>query len=284
VASDLTDEQAAAVGHGLGLFRWRDRAELDALVAAWPQGLEKEGTSRMSLVARAIPPGSAGVDTTEVITPAIAAALRAEGKRWIGRYALSVTAVEVGTITSIGLGLVLFSYGRQSDFSAATGAGDATAIIDHLKVIGVPLGGMLTIILDLETPTGATIAALKEYEAAFAGAIAATGCTSGVYLGAGLMMTSAELYALKATRYAKSGSRIVDSQGNAAEPQCGYVLVQGLPFDQPCGGAEVDFEIAFQDFEGRSCWALYSTTSSTWNIPIPESASRDTPTDPAPAA
>ncbi len=235
----------------------------------------------VTLVARPIPPGTAGVDLDETVTPAIASGFRAAGKGWVGRYALGLSAVEVSTITSIGLGLVIYSYGRQSDYSETTGISDAQTILAHLKAIGVPVGGMLTIILDLETPTGATIADLQAYESGFADAIAATGCTSGVYVGAGLGMTSAELYALKATRYSKSGSRIEDVSGAAAEPQCGYVLVQGLPFDEPCGGTRVDLQCAWQDFEGRSCWALYATSTGQWSIPIPESAARDTEPPPA---
>lgn len=215
----------------------------------------------MTLIARAVPAGEAGVDTVERITPAIAAALVAAGKRWVLRYALSLTTVEVATITGAGLGLVLLSYGRKSDFSAATGAADAQAILEHLRSIGVPLGGQLSIGVDLEDPAGATVADVLAYEAGFATAIIATGCTSGAYIGSGLMMTSAQLYSMKATRYYKSGSRIVDSKGEAAEPQCGWVLVQGLPFNQPCGGASVDFNCAWHDFEGRAWVALYDSAA-----------------------
>jgi len=230
----------------------------------------------MTLVARPIPPGSAGVDTVAVATPTIAAAWRAAGKTFAIRYGTSVTSAEVLALTSVGLGVVFISYGRKSGFTAASGAADAQAILDHLKSIGVPRGGMLTILVDLEDPAGAIIADITTYEHAFAATIVATGCTSGAYIGAGLTMTSAELYALAATRYYKSGSRIVDAQGNAAEPQCGYCLVQGLPFDQQCGGTEVDFDAAFEDFEGRSCFAIWATSTGRWAIPIPEGATRDT--------
>jgi hypothetical protein len=235
----------------------------------------------MSLIARQIPAGDAGVDTIQVVTPTIAAALRAAGKRFVVRYAVSVTAAEVNAITGIGLGVVFISYGRKSDFSAATGSADAKAILDHLRSIGVPLGNMLTILVDLEDPAGASIADVLTYEHSFAADIVATGCTSGAYIGSGLGMTSAELYSMAATRYYKSGSRVVALDGQVSEPECGWALVQGLPFDQPCGGTNVDFDIAFHDFMGRSVWALYATATGQWAIPIPESAARDTlPPDP----
>ncbi|HXB28055.1 MAG TPA: glycoside hydrolase domain-containing protein [Gemmatimonadaceae bacterium] len=215
----------------------------------------------MTLIARAIPAGDAGVDTIETVTPAIAAAWKAAGKRWVLRYALALTAAEVATITGEGLGLALLSYGRKSDFSSATGASDAQAIIAHLRSIGVPLGEQLTIGVDLEDPAGAKVADVLAYESGFAAVIVATGCTSGAYIGAGLGMTSAELYSMKATRYYKSGSRVVDFAGDVAEPQCGWTLVQGLPFNQPCGGTNVDFDCAFEDFRGRSWIGLYESNA-----------------------
>lgn len=236
----------------------------------------------MTLLARPIPPGTAGVDTVMQITPAIAAGLRAMGKGWVARYGLSVTAAEIAAITGIGLGVVFVSYGRKSDFNDATGRADAQAIIDHLKSIGVPLGAMLTIMVDLEDPAGATIADVLTYERGFAAVVVATGCTSGAYIGSGLGMTSAELYSMAATRYWKSGSRVTDFHGNVSEPECGWALVQGLPFDVKLAGGEFDTDCAWQDFKGRSVFALYATTTGQWSIPVPDSAVRDTEPPPPP--
>jgi hypothetical protein len=236
----------------------------------------------MSLLARPIPPGTAGVDLIGTVTPGIAAEFRAAGKGFVIRYGLSVTAAEVNAITGIGLGVVFISYGRKSDFSDATGRADAQAILNHLKSIRVPLGSMLTLLVDLEDPAGATVADVLTYERGFAAVVTATGCTSGAYIGSGLGMTSAQLYSMAATRYYKSGSRVTDFNGDVSEPECGWALVQGLPFNQPCGGARVDFDVAFQDFHGRSVFALYATATGQWAIPIPESAARDTEPPPPP--
>lgn len=35
-ACELSDAQARAAAHGLGIFRWSSRPELDALLDAWP--------------------------------------------------------------------------------------------------------------------------------------------------------------------------------------------------------------------------------------------------------
>jgi Domain of unknown function (DUF1906) len=210
------------------------------------------------MIARPIPAGAAGVDLDSPVTPSIAAAFHQAGKSFVMRYASVVTASEIAACHAAGLGVGLVSFGRQQNFSSATGVGDATAIVNHLRSQGVTLGSELTIGLDLETPTGATIASVLEYEHSFAGIITATGCTSGVYVGAGLGMTSEQLFSMAATRYWKSGSRIVDLAGEAAEPKCGYCLTQVLPFDQMLGGAAVDYDFAGQDFFGRSWHALYA--------------------------
>lgn len=237
----------------------------------------------MTLVARACAPGLAGVDLDVPVSSAIAKGFRAAGKGFVMRYGKVVTASEVGDITEEGLGLGLYSFGRQQDFSPTTGKEDAQAVLDNLRAAGVPVGSMLTLTVDLETPNGATIADVLAYEKeGWAANVTPTGCTSGAYVGAGLGMTSAELFSMAATRYIKSGSRIVDLDGNAAEPECGYAMTQILPFGQPCGGATVDFCFSQQDYFGRKVFMVWAVASgTTYSIPIPDTAHGDT--DPPPA-
>jgi hypothetical protein len=211
------------------------------------------------MIVRPLPAGSAGVDLDSPITPSIAAGLRQAGKAFAMRYATAVTAAEIAACHAENIGVGFVSFGRQTLYNALTGAQDAAAILSHLRAVGVPLGDELTIGLDLETPTGATIAAVLEYERAFAVAIVATGCTSGAYVGAGLGMTSAELYSMAATRYWKSGSKIEDLSGAVSEPNCGWCLTQVLPFDQPLAGAMVDFDFSGADFEGRNWHCLFAS-------------------------
>lgn len=211
------------------------------------------------MIVRPIPAGAAGVDLDSTVTPSIAAGFRQAGKAFVMRYATAVTAAEIAACHAEGLGVGFVSFGRQSLFNALTGQQDATAILKHLASISVPLDTGLTIGLDLETPKGALISDLLVYERGFAGYIVSPGCTSGAYVGAGLGMTSAQLYSLAATRYWKSGSRVVDLSGAAAEPQCGYCLTQVLPFDQSCGGAQVDYDFAGADFEGRNWHAVFGS-------------------------
>lgn len=239
----------------------------------------------MTLVVRPCPPGLAGVDLVGTVTPAIAKGFRAAGKSFVMRYGKSVTPEEVAAITDEGMGLGFYSYGRQTDFSPQTGQQDAEAVLDNLRVAGVPVGSMLTLLVDLETPK-ATIAEVLAYEKeGWAATVTPTGCTSGAYIGAGLGMTSAELTSMAATRYCKSGSKVEDLTGAASEPMCGYCLTQVLPFNQPCGGAEVDFEFSGQDYFGRSVFMVWAVSSgAVYSIPVPDSAHADTVPPPPEAA
>jgi hypothetical protein len=239
----------------------------------------------MALIARPIPPGTRGFDTVETITPAIAQAAKAQGNGFVIRYGTAVQSSEVDAVTSTGQGLGFVSFGRRADFNLTTGAQDSEAILDHLRSVGVPVGSSLTLGADLETPSGATVQDVLAYEKGFATRTTSTTCTSGPYVGAGLSMTSAELYSMAGTRYWKSGSRIVDADGHAADPECGWAMIQAYPFNQKCGGAQVDFDFAQQDFMGRSWWAIYAVPSgAAFSIPKPSTAHVTTepppPTDP----
>jgi hypothetical protein len=226
----------------------------------------------MTLVIRPCPPGLAGVDLVGTVSASIAKNFRAAGKGFVMRYGRSVTAEEVAAITEEGMGLGFYSYGRQSEFSTQTGEQDAQAVLDHLRSVGVPIGAMLTLTVDLETPKD-TIPDVLAYERdGWAPTVTATGCTSGAYVGAGLGMTSAQLFGMKATRYIKSGSRIVDLAGAAAEPECGYAMTQILPFDQACGGANVDYCFSQYDYFGRSLFMVWQVTTAVYSFPLPDTA------------
>lgn len=229
--------------------------------------LEGSYDPHMTYIARPVPSGQAGVDLLAQVSSANAAGFKAAGKGFVLRYGAELGADEPGSICEQGLGLGILSRGRQSDYTEATGKSDSEAILDHLRSIGVPVDA-LTIGLDLETPRGATAPELHIYEGAFAANNVAASCTSGVYVGAGLLMSSTQLYDLAATRYYNSGSRIVDAAGNAAEPECGYTLTQVLPFGVPCGGTTVDLDFSGEDFHGRSWWMLYAVpTGTAFSIP-----------------
>jgi len=206
------------------------------------------------MIARPFPLGFRGFDTTTPLDVALCKAARAAGLDFAMRYGRSVTPAEIDAAMSSGLWLGFLTYGRQSDFSTATGVEDARALLDQVHgVLGVPSG--ITLGLDLETPRGATLDELRAYEAGFAQTVVPVN-SSGVYVGAGLGMTSRELYALASTRYYKAGSRIVDAAGNAAEPACGWCLMQGYPLDQSFAGTRIDYDFAQHDFRGRQWWGV----------------------------
>lgn len=89
----------------------------------------------------------------------------------------------------------------------------------------------------------------------------AGGWTTGAYLGSPQPFTSAEQYALHCTHYWRGQGRIVDRDGNLAEPTCGWCVTQMYPsiaemVDSRTGeliefGFSIDIDVIGQDYKGR---------------------------------
>jgi len=245
----------------------------------------------MPLQIRRLGPADKVVDLVTRITPAIAAGFVRAGVTAVLRYGASIDSAEFSTIMSYRLSLGLLTYGRRSDFSAVTGTVDAQELLDKAKALGIPPG--LTYGVDLEDPKGASVNDVLVYERGFAVRVTTIPRNlSGAYIGSGLLMNSADLTGMGSTRYYKSGSRIVDARGNAAEPERGWTLIQRLPFDQTLAGTKVDYDSAGEDFHGDA-WTVVCATPSTATLtmPDPDEATRQTlppppalDTDPPPAA
>lgn len=216
------------------------------------------------------------VDTDAVVTAAVAAEFAVAGVTCVLRYGVSVSAEEFGTILAHGIAVGFLTYGRGSDFTVANGVADAQALLDKAKSLGIPPG--MTYGLDLEDPKGASIADVLAYEKAYATQITTVaGNLPGAYLGAGLGLTSKQATGMGAVRYYKSGSRVVDLQGNPTEPERGFCLVQRLPFNQHLGGVQVDYDSAGDDYYGCAWTVVRATPSTTsFSFPIPKEILRDT--------
>jgi len=72
----------------------------------------------------------------------------------------------------------------------------------------------------------------------------------GLYVGANALLTSAELYALQVVRYWKGMSRLVDRNGNIAEPSCGWCLSQFYK-TVTLAGTQVDVDAIGYDYQDR---------------------------------
>jgi hypothetical protein len=174
-----------------------------------------------------------------------AKALKASGVDAIALYLGAATPALVATCIDAGLAVVLVTFaGEYND-----GPNDEVA---QLATLGIPPGA--TVFLDLEgltayhTDPPALIAKIN----AWADGIAAAGYMPGLYVGSPQPLTSAELHALRVTRYWRGQGRIVDRTGPLvlAEPINGWCMTQIYP-SVSRGNTWVDCNMIGQDYKGR---------------------------------
>jgi len=227
------------------------------------------------LIAAAAPVGSRLVDSVHLVTAGEAVALKAAGADGVGQYLGSVTAAGVQAITDAGLGFVPYTYAD---------AWDGPKTVAELVALGVPKG--VVVVLDVEG-LAATLGAAYVIGRinAWAEALSAAAFVPALYVGAGCLLSSDELEALAVFRYGKGMSRLVDRNGELAEPSSGWAFVQAYPSGQ-CGGVLVDFNIVGTDYKRRPLiWSVTEREAPT--LPgrkssgtMPALGSR--PTDPSP--
>lgn len=206
-----------------------------------------------TFVVRDARPGAKACDMFSHITPSQAKALRADGFELVFLYAELVTAADLDAAAQAGLavGFVMEGLGVTTQPSAALGTRMAQTAIARLRGLAIPSG--VTLFSDLEgegRPTGAWI----DYANAAADTTEGLGDIAGAYVGAGLGLTSQELYALRVHRYWKSGSQVLDRNGQHAEPSCGWCVVQGTPLDyaHAQSGLKIDLDVVWEDYAKRS--------------------------------
>ena len=193
--------------------------------------------------------GLYGCDIATPVTAAQAAALYADGARWIGRYLGSLQEPELTGILAAGLKLlVIAGYARVGDWSASTGLSDASEAIARAHALGLPSG--ITIFLDLESSSGAmTPDAAIAYATAHAHAVQSTGDIAGLYAGAGCPLDGAQLYSLPHTAYAQACS-------DGYTVKCGWQWIQAHPGDLSLAGIQVDLGMLVEDYMGRLPWLV----------------------------
>jgi hypothetical protein len=190
------------------------------------------------VIATTARPFALGVDTVVPLTP-YAPALKSAGMSFAIRYLGSVSGEEVHAILAAGLAFMPVTYAK-----AYSGMG----AINQLRMLSLPEG--CTVWLDLEGETDAAPDIIAKINA-WAGQIQAGGYEAGLYVGAGCVLTSEELYGLKVTRYWDSCSREIDRNGRSAAPKCDYCMVQLRPFNTNIGGVVVDVDVVQRDVLGR---------------------------------
>lgn len=199
------------------------------------------------------PPCTKACDIFGPVTAAQAKALAADGFRAIGLYAAVVTAETLAACLDAGLGIFWVLEGLASSTvpTAALGESQARTSIARVRALGSLAGA--TVSSDLEGTQG-TPAAWTAYADAAAHATSQLADIPAAYVGAGIGLTSAELYALAAVRYGKGASRVLDRYWAYAEPACGWSWVQGNPVNwkHPGSGLTIDVGVLWPDYRGRS--------------------------------
>lgn len=192
------------------------------------------------------------VDTLMPITEEVAHAMECRGVTACYRYVEDLTLEEMALAQRYGIDIGLVT--KALDFGAAT--------IGRVKSWNLPPG--VELFLDIEQVGQTPLKAddLIPRINAWAALAKDASIIPGHYVGAGNPLTSKELYALAVQRYWHSCSRVVDRNGEVAEPACGWVLVQGRPpnlvLNHTVNGKKVivDANLAQTDYRDRSAHVL----------------------------
>jgi hypothetical protein len=174
-----------------------------------------------------------------------------DGVQVILRYE-DMSAAELEWLLAAGLlvGLLVTSPPPGYQPSASLAQEKYQAAIEHFVGLDVP--ETTSVLADLETMGGAP-ADRTAYTNGAAAVITSARFDPAGYIGSGVGLTSAELYALAVNRYVKGLSRVTDAAGALAEPACGWVGYQVYPGNQRSkSGVLVNFGILGTDYEGRS--------------------------------
>jgi hypothetical protein len=188
--------------------------------------------------------GARGTDSVQLVDAASAARLKEAGFDFAIQYLGTVTRDGVAAIVAAGLGFMSVTYADKFD---------GAATVNALASLGLPPG--ITAWLDVEGLATMDPVLVKSRINAWAESVQNAGFMPGIYVGAGCPLTSVELYALGVTRYWKALSRIIDRNGQLAEPGCGWSMLQLFP-SVTRGQVWVDVNVMQQDYRGRlPVWA-----------------------------
>jgi hypothetical protein len=189
--------------------------------------------------------GARGIDTiAPIATRELGAKIRAAGIDFVLQYLGTVTDAIVENIVRSGLGFMAVTYANKFDGKAA---------VRELGRLNVPRA--MTTWLDVEGHPEVDPQGLKRAIVDWSHDVSAAGYEPGMYVGPGCPLTSLELYQLPIVRYWRAGARLLDRNGQLAEPTCGFCLTQLRP-EVLIAGVRVDVDFVGQDFRGRlPSWA-----------------------------
>jgi len=169
-----------------------------------------------------IPFGSVGIDCLTPITPAVAREIAAyvlpgtrTGVTFVERYLENLTAAELDGLFAADLGVALVGEGRVSGWDAASGAADAERELERARVLGLPAGSspLLSVGCDLEAMEDCAVADATAYGSSWCQLVVRGAFAPEGYVGDGVPLSPAQLYALPFVGYWRSLSNVQQVAG-----------------------------------------------------------------------
>jgi hypothetical protein len=189
-----------------------------------------------------------GATATRLVSTGLAFGIRYVGLGDPGRSDLDAT--ELHALTDAGLGMMAVQYARTKGWSKATGRTDGQAAARNALAAGVLAEATLWCDLEGRLPSAEVAIA---YAAAWYDAATNAGIQDpGLYVGAGVPLTSEQLFHdLPFRRYWRSFSQVpnVDVRG--------YQMIQLFPDDVTVAGVRVDLDVVQSDYlRNRPVWVV----------------------------
>ena len=172
-----------------------------------------------------------GIDTVLTLTRESAISLLQKNVVFAARYIDLTTPAELDDLLSIGMQVTLVTFALEFD---------PAHTLARLKALGIPAG--VTVWIDVEG-SGLDADTIITKTNAWARALVAAGYETGIYVGAGCPLSSAQLSALVVTRYWHSVSRVLESSR-------GFCMRQVRPDDVIIAGVKVDVDVVEPDYRG----------------------------------
>jgi hypothetical protein len=217
-------------------------------------------SSVMALVSESVPLGHRilGFDTTYKIDEQHAQALSslfAFACRYVNLtekpHPLALDRAEVDLLARAPMGIFTVQFARTHGWNTQAGRADGAAAARNHLALGLPADSTLS--CDLEGNFSSAQQAV-DYAGSWYQSTLAEGIdvdATQIYIGAGVPLTSGELYQrLRFRGYWRSGSEVPDIARR------GYRMIQLRPLDQVIAGVRVDLDVVQTDnLGGRPRWA-----------------------------
>lgn len=171
------------------------------------------------------------------------------GVTLFGRYLENLTPEELSGIVGRGYGALLIGESRPNGYipTAVSGGADGLREVTRMRALGIPEGA--TVVCDLEG-MGGTGQDTILYADAYASCVQAAKGSCMAYVGDGVPLSPAQLYALPTTLYWHSLSNVQQVA------TCDYCAIQGYPTQKLYlpGGIVIEADVSFiyRDKKGRA--------------------------------